>query len=36
LEKNGYKKEGIFKKAVFKNGKMYDEHRYYQLNKFNN
>ncbi len=33
LEKNEYIKEGIFKKAIFKNGKIYDEHRYYKLNK---
>ncbi|MGI9542083.1 MAG: GNAT family N-acetyltransferase [Cyclobacteriaceae bacterium] len=32
LEKNGYKKEGVFKKAIWKNGKIYDEHRYYKLN----
>jgi ribosomal-protein-alanine N-acetyltransferase len=28
LEKNGYKKEGVFEKAVFKNGQIWDEHRY--------
>lgn len=28
LEKNGYEKEGIFKKSVFKNGKIWDEHRF--------
>ncbi len=28
LEKNGYHKEGIFKKAVIENGKILDEHRY--------
>ncbi|PCI98523.1 MAG: GNAT family N-acetyltransferase [Flavobacteriales bacterium] len=28
LEKNGYKKEGVFKKAIFKNGLFFDEHRY--------
>lgn len=28
LEKNGFQKEGISKKAVFKNGKYWDEHRY--------
>jgi len=33
LEKNDYIKEGIFKKAVFKNGKLWDEHRYYKLHK---
>jgi len=33
LEKNGFKKEGIFKKAVLKNGKFFDEHRYYKLKK---
>ena len=32
LEKNGFLKEGIFKKAIFKNGKILDEHRYYKLN----
>ncbi len=31
LEKNGFQKEGIFKKAVFKEGKLMDEHRYYLL-----
>jgi RimJ/RimL family protein N-acetyltransferase len=31
LEKNGYKKEGIFKKAIFKNNKIWDEHRYFKL-----
>ena len=33
LEKNGFKKEGIFKNAIFKNDKIYDEHRFYKLNK---
>ncbi|UJH68363.1 GNAT family N-acetyltransferase [Allomuricauda sp. SCSIO 65647] len=28
LEKNGFYKEGIAKKAVFKNGSFWDEHRY--------
>ena len=28
LEKNGYKKEGVFKSSVFKNGQIWDEHRY--------
>ncbi len=28
LEKNGYSKEAIFKKAIIKNGKLMDEHRY--------
>ncbi|MEM9549096.1 MAG: GNAT family protein [Bacteroidota bacterium] len=28
LEKNGFQKEGVFRKAVLKNGKMWDEHRY--------
>ena len=32
LEKNGYKKEGIFKSAIIKNDKVYDEHRFYKLN----
>lgn len=31
LEKNGFQKEGLFKKAVFKNEKFFDEHRYYKL-----
>ncbi len=32
LEKNGYVKDGIFKKSIFKNGKYWDEHRYFKLN----
>ena len=28
LEKNGYEKEGVFKRSVFKNGQIWDEHRY--------
>jgi len=28
LEKNGYTKDGLFKKAIIKNGKIMDEHRY--------
>ncbi len=28
LEKNGYEKDDIFKKSIFKNGKMWDEHRF--------
>ncbi|WP_299313002.1 GNAT family protein [uncultured Aquimarina sp.] len=32
LEKNGYSKEGIFRKAVFKKGSLLDEHRYFILN----
>ena len=28
LEKNGYRREGIFRKSVIKNGKVHDEHRY--------
>jgi len=32
LEKNGFKKEGVLKKAVFKNGEFWDEHRYALLN----
>jgi RimJ/RimL family protein N-acetyltransferase len=27
-EKNGYIKEGIFRKAIFKKGSLWDEHRY--------
>jgi RimJ/RimL family protein N-acetyltransferase len=33
LEKNGFQKEGISKKAVFKHGKIWDEHRYAKLNE---
>ncbi len=32
LEKNGYTKEGIFRKAVLKNNKLWDEHRYAKIN----
>jgi RimJ/RimL family protein N-acetyltransferase len=32
LEKNGYVKEGIFRKSVFKNDKLWDEHRYAIVN----
>ena len=32
LEKNGYKKDGIFENSVFKNGKLWDEHRYSKIN----
>jgi RimJ/RimL family protein N-acetyltransferase len=28
LEKNGYTKDGIFKKSIFKNDLIWDEHRY--------
>ena len=28
LEKNGYVKDGIFKKSILKNGKIWDEHRF--------
>jgi len=31
LEKNGFKKDGIFEKAVLKNGKIWDEHRYSKI-----
>jgi len=31
LEKNGFKKEGVFKNAIFKNEKSFDEHRFYKL-----
>jgi len=34
LENNGYKKEGVFKKAIFKNDIVLDEHRYFKLNEF--
>ncbi len=32
MEKCGYIKEGIFKKAVFKQGKLWDEIRYARIN----
>lgn len=32
LEKNGYIKDGVFKKNVFKNGKVWDEYRYSKIN----
>ena len=28
LEKNGYTKDGIFRKSIYKDGKILDEHRY--------
>jgi ribosomal-protein-alanine N-acetyltransferase len=28
LTKNGYEKDGVFKKSIVKNGKIYDEHRF--------
>jgi RimJ/RimL family protein N-acetyltransferase len=31
LEKSGFQKEGISKRAVYKNAKFWDEHRYYKL-----
>ncbi|MBT8209515.1 MAG: GNAT family N-acetyltransferase [Eudoraea sp.] len=33
LEKNGYQKEGIFRKALVKNDQICDEHRYAKLKK---
>lgn len=33
LEKNGFEKEGISKKAIFKNGKFWEEHRFALLNE---
>ena len=32
LEKNGFKKEGVFEKSIFKNGQLWDEHRYARIN----
>lgn len=32
LEKCGFHKEAIFEKAIFKNGKIIDEHRYAKIN----
>ena len=34
LKKNGFEREGIFKKAIIKNNKVYDEHRFYKLNNY--
>ena len=31
LENCGYKKDGVFEKAIFKNGKTWDEHRYSKI-----
>jgi len=31
LEKNGYTKEAIFRNSIFKNDKIWDEHRYFKL-----
>ncbi len=33
LEKNGFVKEGISKKAIFKNGKFWEEHRFALVNE---
>lgn len=33
LEKNGFLKEGILQKAIFKNEKFWNEHRYAKLNE---
>ncbi len=35
LEKNGYVKDGVFKKSIIKNGKIWDEHRYSKINPAN-
>jgi len=32
LEKCGYKKDGVFEKAIIKNGNIYDEHRFSKIN----
>jgi ribosomal-protein-alanine N-acetyltransferase len=31
LEKNGYNKDGVFEKAVIKNGQIWNEHRYSKI-----
>ena len=36
LKKNGYEKEGVFKNAILKNDKFYDEHRFFKLKKSKN
>lgn len=33
LEKCGYRKDGVFEKAIIKNGRIWDEHRYSILRK---
>lgn len=33
LESNGYEKEGVHRKAVYKNGQFIDEHRYAKVKK---
>ncbi len=33
LEKNGYQREGILRKAVYKNGALHDEHRFAIINR---
>jgi len=35
LEKNGFQKEGIFRKSIFKKGRLWDEHRYALINPEN-
>lgn len=32
LEKNGFEKDGVFKKSITKIGRIWDEHRYYKIN----
>ena len=32
LEKNGYEKDGVFKKSITKKGQLWDEHRYFKIN----
>jgi RimJ/RimL family protein N-acetyltransferase len=31
LTKNGYEKDGVFKSSIFKDGKIYDEHRFSKI-----
>ena len=31
LSKNGYSKDGIFKKSILKNGQIFDEHRFSKI-----
>lgn len=33
LEKNNFEKDGIFKKSILKNGKIWDEHRFSKINE---
>jgi RimJ/RimL family protein N-acetyltransferase len=36
LERNGYRKEGVFQKSILKNGKIWDEHRFAKIKQISN